>query len=355
MVTKPSLKKEYYQALINRDSQYQGVFYAGIITTGIFCLSTCRARKPKEENVYYFDTIKEALQQGYRPCKICCPTSTNDTMPPDIQKALDLLKTQPNLKINDQTMREEGLSPSKIRRWFKSNYGMTFQSYQRMIRLNEGYELLKKGKNVTQSAFATGYNSLSGFGYTFKQTFGSPPEDAGTLNILQLHRFDTPLGAMYACTSADGLTLLEFTDRRMLETEFEDLSKRLKAKIVVAENELHKKVAKQLNEYFSHNRKEFDLPLDMPGTDFQKEVWNQLLKIPFGETRSYKKQSEAIGKPEAIRAVASANGQNRIAIIVPCHRIIGSDGSLTGYAGGLPRKKWLLEHESGTKQTSFNF
>lgn len=158
-------------------------------------------------------------------------------------------------------------------------------------------------------------------------------------------KIETPLGEMVAGATKDGICLLEFSDRRMLPTEYKDLARYLKTTINEGDNEHFITVKKQLEEYFNGTRKEFSVPLVTPGTPFQQSVWKELLNIRFGTTRSYLEQSIALGKPGAIRAVASANGMNRISIIIPCHRVIGSDGSLTGYGGGLKRKKWLLDHE----------
>lgn len=150
---------------------------------------------------------------------------------------------------------------------------------------------------------------------------------------------------MIAGAVDEGICLLEFADRKSLISEYRDLKKYLATEISEGENSHISMLRQQLEEYFSGLRKEFDLKLLIPGTIFQQMVWNELLTIPFGITRTYHEQAVALNKPEAIRAVASANGMNRIAIIIPCHRVIGSDGSLTGYAGGLKRKKWLLDHE----------
>lgn len=157
--------------------------------------------------------------------------------------------------------------------------------------------------------------------------------------------FDSPLGEMVAAATDDGLCLLEFADRRMLPTEWKELQKRLNAGLTEQSHPLLQDAIIQTREYFAGERKTFSVPLQMPGTPFQQQVWKELLEIPYGVTRSYKKQSERMGNPEAIRAVARANGQNRIAIIIPCHRIIGEDGSMTGYGGGIWRKKKLLELE----------
>jgi AraC family transcriptional regulator, regulatory protein of adaptative response / methylated-DNA-[protein]-cysteine methyltransferase len=163
--------------------------------------------------------------------------------------------------------------------------------------------------------------------------------------MITITEIETELGAMIAGAVDEGICLLEFHDRRMLNTEYKYLEKYFKTTIQEGESKHFKGLRTELKEYFEGARKEFSIPLVTPGSDFQQAVWHELMKIPYGTTRSYLEQSEALGKPESIRAVANANGMNRIAIIIPCHRVIGSDGSLTGYGGGLKRKKWLLDHE----------
>jgi AraC family transcriptional regulator, regulatory protein of adaptative response / methylated-DNA-[protein]-cysteine methyltransferase len=160
-----------------------------------------------------------------------------------------------------------------------------------------------------------------------------------------LMRIESPLGTMFACAVEQGICLLEFSDRKMLETEFKSLSKQLNATIVQGDSPHFKILSQQLKEYFEGSRKEFTIPLFLPGTDFQKAAWESLRRIPYGTTRSYQQQADDINRPGAVRAVANANGMNRIAIVIPCHRVIGSDGKLTGYGGGLWRKKWLLDFE----------
>ena len=156
---------------------------------------------------------------------------------------------------------------------------------------------------------------------------------------------ETELGIMVAGATEDGVCLLEFIDRRMLPTEYRDLKRLLKTTFEEGLNLHLVQLKEQLKEYFEGSLKVFSVPLVTPGSDFQKAVWNELLKIPYGTTRSYLGQAVALGKPDAIRAVANANGMNRISIVIPCHRVIGSDGRLTGYGGGLKRKRWLLDHE----------
>ncbi len=160
---------------------------------------------------------------------------------------------------------------------------------------------------------------------------------------------------MIAAASEQGICLLEFSDRDILSSQMEQLSVFLGVPPVEGESPFFEQLKTELQEYFGGSRKTFEVPLQLTGTDFQKGVWEELLKIPFGSTRSYMQQAIALKNPDAIRAVAGANGANHIAIIVPCHRVIGADGSLTGYGGGIRRKKWLLEHEGKYKQTELAF
>jgi len=157
---------------------------------------------------------------------------------------------------------------------------------------------------------------------------------------------------MLAGATAQGICLLEFVDRRMLETQVERLNKALQAEFVPGFNPHLDSLNIQLAEYFRGERREFELPLVLSGSAFQRQVWEGLQTIPYGSTRSYKEQAALIGRPEAVRAVARANGDNRIAILIPCHRVIGSDGSLTGYGGGLWRKQYLLDLEAGNHKSN---
>lgn len=338
-------ENEMYEALLNRDSSCEGSFIVAVKTTGIFCRTTCTARKPKKENVEFFKNVGEAVKHGYRPCKICKPLETYGNPPDQIKKLISDLIENPVVKFKDYDLVKRGLEPNTIRRWFVKNYGVTFHEYQRMFRINSAFKKLINGDNVTETAFESGYNSLSGFSDSFKNIFGVSPKNSKTKSIIDIKRIETPIGTMFAGAVEEGICLLEFSDRRMLETELKFLAKFFNATILQGNNKNFPILEKQLNDYFAGKLKKFTVPLVTPGTDFQRAVWDELLKIEYGKTRSYKQQSVCLGKPEAVRAVANANGMNKISIIVPCHRVIGEDGNLTGYGGGLWRKKWLLDHE----------
>ncbi len=334
-----------YNALLKKDSSFDGLFFVAVKTTGIFCRPTCTARKPKKENVEFFNTSKDAILHGYRPCKVCSPLENPGSMPEYIKKLINEINDNTGTKLKDWDLRKRGMEPNKIRRWFKKNLNMTFHSYQRMMRLNNAFTKIQSGEKVTSVAFDSGYQSLSGFNDSFKTIVGNTPTKSQSKQVINIIRIETSIGPMYAGATEKGICMLDFADRRMLETEFKELTKYLNAVILPGENKHFNLLKKEIGEYFEGIRKSFSVPLDAPGTEFQKSVWKVLKKIPYGKTISYKTQATSLGKPEAVRAVANANGHNRIAIIIPCHRVIGEDGTLTGYGGGLWRKKWLLDFE----------
>lgn len=339
-----------FEASLKKDSSFEGLFFMGVKTTGIFCRPSCTAKKPKRENVEFFSTTKDAIKHGYRPCKVCKPMQNPNATPDYINQIIKELEENPSLKFKDYDLVQRGIEPNTLRRWFLKNHGITFQAYQRMFRINAAFKKMQNGQSVTETAFDSGFESLSGFGDSFKSIFGVSPKQGKAQTVIDLKRIETPLGPMIVCGNEEGICLLEFTDRKMLETELKDLAKRLNAVIVQGNNAHIENAEKQLAEYFDGKRKQFDIKLFTPGTAFQNNVWKQLQTIPYGKTRSYKEQAIAVGNADAVRAVATANGMNRIAIIIPCHRVIGSDGNLTGYAGGLWRKKYLLEMEKENYQ-----
>ena len=334
-----------YQASFNKNPDFEGVFWMGVKTTGIFCRPTCTARKPKSENVEFFQNTKDAILKGYRPCKVCKPLENPNETPEYIQKILEELRENPALKFKDFDLVQRGVEPATVRRWFQKNHGMTFQAFQRMFRLNTAFKKIQQGENIMETAYDSGFESLSGFNESFKTIFGVSPKNSKTQKIIDLKRIETPIGTMYAAATVEGICMLEFTDRKMLETEFKDLAKSLNAIIIQGENPHFIPLEKELAEYFLGKRTEFTVPLSPVGTDFQKSVWKILMKIPYGETWNYKKQSEILGDAKKVRAVANANGMNKISILIPCHRVIGSNGTLTGYGGGIWRKQKLLELE----------
>jgi AraC family transcriptional regulator of adaptative response/methylated-DNA-[protein]-cysteine methyltransferase len=338
-------RAEMLAAFARRDHTYDGVFVTGVRTTGIFCRPTCPARRPKPENVDFFATARDALLAGYRPCLRCRPMRNSGAPPDWLEPLLDQVEEDPTRRWTDADLRDRGLSPPRVRRWFQDHHGMTFHAFQRARRLGAALGRLKEGEAVTRSAFDSGFDSLSAFNEAFRRVFGSAPAVARGRPVVRVARIPTPLGPMLAGATDGGVCLLEFVDRRMLETQLARLRKRVGYPFVPGGGPVLERVERELAAYFRGELRRFGVPLETPGTDFQKSVWAALREIPYGETRSYAQLARMIGRVGAHRAVARANGDNRIAILVPCHRVVGSDGSLTGYGGGVWRKRRLLELE----------
>jgi AraC family transcriptional regulator of adaptative response/methylated-DNA-[protein]-cysteine methyltransferase len=344
MMTLPSTT-EMYRALVERDQSFEGLFYACVRTTGIFCRPTCRARKPKRENVEFAPTIQEALHRGYRPCLVCEPMSAGTAAPNWLAPLLGEIKDHPDLKLRDHDLRVRGLDPVQVRRTFKRSFGMTFQAYQRACRLGAAMKALHGGAPTIDAGMDAGFESDSGFRDAFARVFGDTPGRARGTALLTATWIESPLGPMLAIAGDEGLELLEFVDRRALETELRELRLTLGGAIVPGDHPVLQRTGEQLREYFAGTRRAFDLPLKQRGSAFQLAAWNALCEIPYGETRSYTEMARRVGSPGAVRAIGRVNGQNQIAIVVPCHRVIRADGSLCGYGGGRWRKQWLLDHE----------
>jgi AraC family transcriptional regulator, regulatory protein of adaptative response / methylated-DNA-[protein]-cysteine methyltransferase len=347
MMTLPSTS-EMYRALVERDQSFDGLFFACVRTTGIFCRPTCHARKPRPENVEFAPTIQEALHRGYRPCQLCAPMSSGTATPNWLAPLLDEMKQHPDLKLRDQDLRVRGLDPVQVRRIFTRSFGMTFQAYQRACRLGTAMKALHGGAATIDAGMDAGFESDSGFRDAFAKVFGETPGRARGTALLTATWIESPLGRMLAIAGDAGLELLEFVDRRALETELRELRRILGGAIVPGDHPVLRQMAEQLREYFAGTRRDFDLPLAQHGSPFQLAAWKALCEIPYGETRSYTDLARRVGSPGAVRAIGRVNGQNQIAIVVPCHRVIRADGSLCGYGGGRWRKQWLLDHERGS-------
>ncbi|MCO7124388.1 trifunctional transcriptional activator/DNA repair protein Ada/methylated-DNA--[protein]-cysteine S-methyltransferase [Sporolactobacillus shoreicorticis] len=340
-----SMKREYYQALVERDSAYDGIFFVGIKTTGVFCHATCPARKPNYENCLFYKTAEEALLAGFRPCKRCKPLSFPQKQLPLVQKMVALVEENPEKRWKDSDFSELGVHAATARRQFKKNYNMTFVQYARARRMGIAMNAIRTGEKIINTQIDSGYASSSGFHDAFSKIMGRTPNRSRKIKILYAKWIDTPLGPMVSIADEDFLYLLEFADRRGLEREIERLRNRLNAAIIPGATKRSDQIKEELHDYFDHELSMFETPIMFIGSDFQKSVWKQLMKLKMGETATYKDLAVLIGNPKAVRAIGNANGANQLAIIVPCHRVIQSDGTLGGYGGGVERKKWLLAHE----------
>jgi len=340
-------RDEMMRAFMAADASYEGVFVTGVTTTGIFCRPSCSARKPKPGNVEFFSTCRDALTAGYRPCRRCEPLKPLGDSPRWLRPLLRAVDQEPTRRWLDADLRALDLDPARVRRWFKRHHGMTFHAYARARRLGEALGRIQQGDSVTHTAFDSGYDSLSGFNEAVRKLTGDVPTASRDALLVHVTRIPTPLGPMVAAATDEAVCLLEFADRRSLSSQLRKLGRRVPSVFAPGENAVLERLGHELGEYFAGERRRFDVPLLAPGTPFQERVWAALREIPTGETRSYGELARSIGRPTAVRAVARANGDNRLAILIPCHRVIGSDGSLTGYGGGVWRKRRLLDLERG--------
>ncbi len=328
-----------YAALLARDASYDGRAYVGVRSTGVFCRLTCAARKPKQENCVFFEDAGACIAAGFRPCKRCQPLAQPD---PAIRALVDALDQQPTRRWSETDITAMGHDPSTIRRAFKRSFGMTFLEMARQRRLTHGFTTLKSGK-VIDAQLDAGFDSPSAFRAAFAKLMGIAPGSFAKDALLLADHINTPMGSMIVVCDQRSLHLLEFADRKALPTELQRLRKAAKGQIGIGRSVITDQVETALQRYFGGGCDRFDIPLTLHGSPFTKDVWTALRNIPAGTTRSYSDLARILGAPQATRAVARANGANQIALIIPCHRVLGADGSLTGYGGGLWRKRQLID------------
>ncbi|GAB4169748.1 MAG: methylated-DNA--[protein]-cysteine S-methyltransferase [Calditrichia bacterium] len=288
-------------------------------TTGKFCQRNCKVLKIDDSEI--FSSPKEALLWGFNPCPKCNPLILKPNTPEYISHLMQLIITHPDQKIKEFQLREMGIDPNKVRQWFQHHHRLSFQDVSRLIRINAKF---------------------GSFAYEEKATPVHPPK--GTI---YLTRFQTKIGPMMAAATDQGICMLEFMERRMLETQLHKIQSLYQATLQPGHSPYFSQLIEELNQYFEGSHTTFSIPLDYKGTPFQEMVWRALMDIPYGKTSTYQNQAITIGNPNAIRAVAKANGDNRIAILIPCHRVIGKNGDLIGYGGKIWRKEYLLKLEAG--------
>ncbi len=341
-----------YSALLARDPAYDGHAYVGVTTTGVFCRLTCPARKPKFENTRFFDTIPACLEAGFRPCLRCRPLDRVREREPLVALLLDRLDREPGRVWSEDDIAALALDPSTVRRAFKRHLGMTFLDLARLRRTGRGIDRLAEGSSVIDAQLEAGFDSGSGFREAVARLVGDTPAALRGRDLLRADWLETPIGAMLAVADARALHMLEFVDRAALPAELTRLRIAARSSIAFGRLPPIDRIEAELTAYFDGRSARFATPLALHGSEFTRKVWDALLEIPPGVTRSYSEIAVAVARPSAVRAVARANGANQISIVIPCHRVIGADGTLTGYGGGLWRKRWLIQHEARMAATA---
>ena len=330
-----------WAAFMRRDRSWDGRVIGAVKTTGIYCKPSCPARRPKRENVDFFASIEEARAAGYRPCLRCKPDEVGRDREAvnNAVKIIERAEEPPSLADLAQAV---GYAPHHFQRLFKRDLGVSPAEYARGLRSRRAEAALKDNGRITDAVYDAGYSSPSGFYSDAKERMGMTPSawrNGGRGETIRWTSFDSPLGTMLIASTSKGICRLTFDDSEAsLRRLFPN------APIVNDDGGLKDLVEGALTA-IEHPAAAQQLPIDVAGTAFQEAVWRELRRIPLGETRSYAQIAAAIGQPKAVRAVGTANGDNHVAVLIPCHRVIRSDGSLGGYAGGLDRKRKLLAAE----------
>lgn len=338
-----------WKALVTRDPLTSDAFFYGVTTTGVFCRPTCSSRIPLRKNVRFFETTLDAEQAGFRPCKRCNPTATteSDAHQDAIIRACAIMDKAENQPSLENLAGAVGLSPYYFQRVFKKMVGITPKQYFQEKRAERIRSALQQKETITDTIYHAGYGSSSRFYTQATETLGMMPSDykkgGGGLTLsYAIHPFY--LGWVLVAATDRGICAIDIGDTA------EELDQRLKqrfpnASLTRGEVTFSQWVAEVLS-YLESPDRQLNLPLDIQGTAFQRRVWMALRSIPCGSTASYAEVAAQIGKPKAVRAVAHACASNQLAVAIPCHRALRSDGTLGGYRWGLDRKRKLLDRES---------
>ena len=336
-----------WQAVKQRDASLDGQFVYAVHSTGVYCRPSCPSRKPKREHVSFFALPELAKQKGYRACKRCQPDSYLSERSEKIQAICRYIESHQEESLNLEHLAHTfSLSPSHLQKTFKESVGISPQAYLETCRMEAIKEKLQAGDDISGATYEAGYSSSSQLYARAKTHFGMTPKtykQKGKDTLIMYTVTNSPLGKLLVAATAKGICSVRLgKDKEGLEQELR--TEFSQAEIIENAKALKPWVDSIVN-HLKGKEPHLDLPLDVQATAFQKRVWQELQAIPYGETRSYSEVAEAIGKPKAVRAVASACAKNPTALVVPCHRVVRSDGSMGGYRWGVERKIALLKQE----------
>src|SRR6478735_1114586 len=330
-----------WAAFMRRDRAWDGRVIGAVKTTGIYCKPSCPARRPKREHVEFFATAEEARAAGYRSCMRCKPDEVGRDREA-VARAVKLIGAAEDLLTLDELAGAVGYAPHHFQRIFKRDLGVSPAEYARGLRNQRSQVALKASGRITDAVYDAGYSGPSSFYSDAKERLGMTPSawrNGGRGETIRWTHFDSPLGRMLIAATTKGICRLTFDD------SVNSLRRLFPQANIIEDAGGLKELVEGALEAIESPRAAHQLPIDVAGTAFQEAVWRELRKIPLGETRSYAEIAAAIGQPKAVRAVGTANGDNHVAVLIPCHRVIRSDGTLGGYAGGLDRKRKLLDAE----------
>ncbi|MFM9853845.1 MAG: bifunctional DNA-binding transcriptional regulator/O6-methylguanine-DNA methyltransferase Ada [Sphingomonadaceae bacterium] len=330
-----------FAAFDARDRSRDGQFVGAVRTTGIYCKPSCPARRPLRENVTFYPTPAEARAAGYRACKRCLPDDVGRDAD-GVAKALALIAASDERVSLDRLAAAAGYAPHHFHRVFKRAMGVTPAAFVRGEMAKRAEMAIAGGARVTDAIYAAGYSAPSRFYAGTKGRMGMTPsawKNGGSGVTIRWAIAQTTLGAMLLAATSKGICCLSFDEDEA------DLRRRFPHAELQPGDTAFDRLLQGAITAVDHPSQMPELPLDVQGTAFQQAVWQELQRIPPGETRTYAQIAAAIGRPKAVRAAGTANGANRVAVLIPCHRVIGTDGTLRGYAYGTERKRTLIEKE----------
>lgn len=337
----------YWKAVTANDARFDGVFFLGVKTTGIYCRPSCRARTPKRENVAFFPTKESAEKFGLRACLRCKPQDIKGVDPQIVKllKACELLDKEDAIDLK-LLAAELGLSPFHLQKSFKEVFGVSPKKYSEVKRMERFKSELKSGSDVTTAMYDAGFGSSSRLYEKASENLGMTPTEykkGGKGMKINYTITDCELGRILVARTIKGLCNVAFADDD--EQLVSNLNQEFPNAEIVKDAKILKDFVDEILKHLAGKKQRLDLPLDIQATAFQMRVWDLLRKIPYGETITYSQLAEQLGDKNKVRAVAQACANNRIAVVIPCHRVIGKSGKLTGYKWGVERKEQLLKKE----------
>lgn len=338
-------RRTLLRAVANRDAAWDGLFIVAVRTTGIACRPTCPSRHAKVENLEFFERLEDATAAGYRPCLRCRPDQPEGA-PEWWHRAVALADSSADSRISDQDLQAAGIDPVRLRRYARRTYQQTFHAWLRTRHVADAQRRLHRGDSLDKVIIESRWQSHSGFRDAFARVAGRAPGHARQAEPIAVSVWQSPIGPLLTAAVDAGVCLLEFGNEQRITRQATSLHRWFGGPVVRDSHPHLTALRQQLEEYFDGRRSEFTVPLVIRGTPFELATWQELQRVPYGTTVSYADIARRIDNPGAVRAVGSANGRNRIAIVIPCHRVVNSNGALGGYGGGLWRKKRLLEIES---------
>lgn len=340
---------ERWLAVIHRDRAADGKFWYSVKTTGVYCRPSCSARRPKRENVRFHNSCEEAEQAGFRACKKCQPdgASLDELYAAKVAAACRIIKTASEPPDLDALARTAGMSRFHFHRVFTKITGITPKAYASARRAEQLHKILPKRDTVTEAVYEAGFNSSGRFYAESSRMLGMSPthfRKGGSGEVIRFAIGQCSLGYILVASSEKGICAVFLGDDP--DKLCRELQDRFPKAQLIGDDKDYKQVVATVVGFVENPGIGLHLPLDVRGTAFQRRVWQALCKIPAGATMSYSEVAAQIGSPKSVRAVASACASNSIAVAIPCHRVLRTDGSLSGYRWGVERKRALLKRES---------